>query len=165
VVDSIVFEHAGRWWLFCGMPVTGGSARDVALHIFFGDSPLTTAWEPHSFNPVLVNNQSARNGGVLFSPNRLPIRVRQKQGFDQYGSGFSLAQILQLSPTEFEESELGSLTIDDVPGFHGAHHLDRTTKVTIADFLMVPGTDVTSFRSQLEDATRRLPPLHGSMPT
>ena len=140
-VDPLVFEYDGLWWLLCGIPIEAGNARDVALHVFFSSSPLDGRWEAHPLNPVLVDNCNARNGGILDGDGCLPIRVRQSQGFDQYGAGFSLAKIVELSPSAYEEREIDRLTIEGVPGILGSHHLNGSTTLLVTDFLMIPGSD------------------------
>ena len=136
-VDPLLFEHDGHWWLLCGIPVDAGNMLDIALHVFFSDSPLSTCWKPHALNPVLIDNLNARNGGILFDRDRLPVRVRQSQGFNQYGAGFSLARIETLSATAYQEVEIDRLTVENTPSLLGSHHLNGTEAVMVTDFLMM----------------------------
>ena len=140
-VDPLVFEYDGLWWLLCGIPIEAGNERDVALHVFFSSSPLDSRWEAHPLNPVLVDNCNARNGGMLDGDGELPIRVRQNQGFNRYGTGFSLARIFHLSPSTYEEREIDRLTVEGVPGVLGSHHLNGSMNILVTDFLMIPGSD------------------------
>lgn len=52
-VDSMLFEHCGKWWLFTN--TDPARFHDYfELSVFWADSPLADNWQPHSQNPIYV---------------------------------------------------------------------------------------------------------------
>ena len=131
--DSMIFEHDGKWWLFtnlCGsQPIEHGSE----LHIFSAQDPLSGVWVPHTRNPVIVDPEGGRNGGIL-SLGRDMVRVAQIQGFGSYGRSARLMRVTQLTDTEYCEMPLA----DVVPTFSrrilGTHHMHSNGSHTVWDF-------------------------------
>jgi hypothetical protein len=102
--DTMIFEHAGRWWIFTNLDPAETGDYCSELHIFHSDHPLSDRWIPHPKNPVLSDARTARNAGVLFDGDAI-YRVSQRQAFDTYGSGFSINRIDRLTPDDYAESE------------------------------------------------------------
>jgi hypothetical protein len=133
-VDSMLFPHGGKWWMLSNIDSSGIGDHDSELHLFSAESPLATNWTPHPRNPLVIDSERARNGGLLVEGGML-YRVAQRQGFEQYGVGMSVWQIAELTPTSYRERFAGEIS----PAFHkgllGAHHLSATGKVTAVDHL------------------------------
>lgn len=128
--DTVIFPHADRWWLLTTIDPSGTHDPTSELHVFFSDHPLG-GWQPHPQNPVRVD-LSARNGGYLPPDKDGPLRVAQRQGFDQYGAGFVVRRITRLTPTEYAEEDL----VEAPPladGVRGTHHLHTLGDLSVVD--------------------------------
>jgi len=85
--DSILFEHENRWWLLTNMATKGNDDCGAQLSAYYSDHPFSDEWVAHDLNPLVFNSLNGRNVGFLDIETKLPVRVRQKQGFNSYGSG------------------------------------------------------------------------------
>jgi hypothetical protein len=129
--DTMVFEHAGRWWMFTNLDPAETGDFCSELHIFHADHPLSDRWIPHAKNPVLTDARRARNGGILLQGNTI-YRVSQRQAFDTYGSGFSINRIDLLTPDDYAESEhLPNRKRFDRRG--QVHHMHSKGRFTVFD--------------------------------
>lgn len=132
-VDTMIFEHGGKWWMFTTM-VDGPLDRpDRDLHIFYSDHPLG-GWKPHRLNPVRTDAEGGRNGGLLRDAGRL-FRVAQRHGFARYGQGCSIYAMERLSETEFEETLVQDVSPNFLPGVRGIHHLHQDGELFTFDFV------------------------------
>jgi hypothetical protein len=131
VVDSLVFEYENRWWLLCNRQQDNGST----LLAFYNDNPLSDNWIEHEQNPLVFDSTIGRNGGILDKNSTFPVRVRQKAGFNQYGKGFSLAKITELTPTSFKEEELACFSPDFFNNLKGCHHMHSNNEYTVYDYV------------------------------
>jgi hypothetical protein len=113
--DSIIFEHAGLWWLVTSVRNEGeGSGRYLA--IFFSDDFLSGRWQPHPVNLTRLYQElpysSGRNaGGIIRRGGRLLRLAQANQHF--YGEGLQVMEIEVLTPLEFRERPL---MVDDSAG-------------------------------------------------
>ena len=73
--DATLFEHEGRWWMFCSLSPDGEAAVDE-LHVFSAPG-LDGEWTPHPANPVVCDVRSARPGGALFRHEGRLLRPAQ----------------------------------------------------------------------------------------
>jgi len=128
-VDSIVFEHNKKWWLLNN---TSGS---LELMAYYSESPISENWTAHTQNPLSFDSLSSRNGGILDIGNSLPIRCRQKQGFNAYGTGLSLAKITELSPRTYNEEKISDISADFFPNIKGFHHMHSNDEYTVYDYM------------------------------
>jgi hypothetical protein len=132
-VDTMVFERAGRWWMLTNIDSTNSGNYSAELHLFFADHPLSDNWTPHPLNPIRFDAACGRNGGLLRDGERL-FRVAQRQGFQYYGAGATIFEIVTLSETAYAEREVATLS----PGFHpqarGLHHMHSNGALTVFDF-------------------------------
>ncbi len=134
--DSIIFEHDSRWWLLCNMSIDGNSDYSATLMGFYSDNPLSNNWKPHSQNPLVFDSTIARNGGGLnLNADTLPIRSRQRQGFNEYGEGFSLAQIEKLTPSSYQEIEIAKFTPSFFKNIRASHHIHSDGNYTVYDYM------------------------------
>ncbi|OUL59345.1 glucosamine inositolphosphorylceramide transferase family protein [Pseudoalteromonas ulvae] len=138
-VDSMVFEYEGRWWLFTNLKVAGGTEHCAQLHAFYSDSPLSTNWTPHQKNPIVFDSDIGRNGGIVSDEHSL-YRCRQAQGFNSYGAGLSIAKIITLTPSSYEEQQVSQLSPDFFADLRGNHHLHSNGQYSVFDFLRVKST-------------------------
>jgi len=132
--DTMLFEKDRCWWMLTNIDTadTGDYCSD--LFVFRSDSPLSDQWTPHAGNPVVLDAGYARNAGLLREGTRL-YRVSQRQGFDQYGKGSQINEIVALSDSSYEENCVAQIE----PAFHdgiiGTHHMHCSGRMTVVDSL------------------------------
>jgi hypothetical protein len=134
-VDSMLFAYQNRWWLFSNMSTSKENEHASTLMAFYAKSPLDDIWHEHKLNPIVFNSEIARNGGILEMGTNTPIRVRQKQSFNQYGSSFSLAKITDLTPSSFCEEKISEVLPTFFKDIKGCHHLHSNGEFTVYDYL------------------------------
>ncbi len=137
--DTMLFEHEGRWWLLTNIASPGSSDFGSQLHAFYADEPSAETWTPHALNPIVFDSATGRNAGFLRLADGTPVRSRQRQGFDLYGAGFSLARIAELTPSTFREEQIAEVSPDFFPKLQGCHHLFSNGQYTVYDFVRTEG--------------------------
>ena len=135
VVDSMIFEFDGKWWLLCNMATGGKSDHSSTLMAFYSENPLSDDWTAHELNPLIFDSNIARNGGILDVNSSSPIRARQKQSFNLYGTGLTLAKINILTPSSFSEEEIGQISPEFFNKIKGCHHIHSNGNYTVYDYL------------------------------
>jgi len=135
VVDSMIFEFDGKWWLLCNMAIGGKSDHSSTLMAFYSENPLSDDWTAHELNPLIFDSNIARNGGILDFNSSFPIRARQKQGFNLYGTGLTLAKINNLTPSSFSEEVIGQISPEFFKKIKGCHHIHSNGNYTVYDYL------------------------------
>jgi hypothetical protein len=131
-VDTTVFEHGGRWWLFTTIRRLRGESSLECLHLFSADHPLSDEWRPHPCNPVALGVAGGRSaGGVLHLGSRLVRPAQDSTG--TYGRRIRLYEIVKLTANEYEEKPFGSLEPNEARGFIGLHTVSRAGPLTIVD--------------------------------
>jgi len=133
-VDSMIFEHNNSWWLFSNINPDGGPEACSELYIFSSSDPLSGQWDPHILNPVIVNSDKARNGGILFKDDKT-YRVSQRQNFGMYGAEFAINEIISLNDCEFIEKEVSHVKPDFFSNASATHHCHSNGDITVFDFL------------------------------
>ncbi len=133
-VDSMIFKQKNKWWLFTNINPDGSSDACSELFIFSSDDPLSKNWEPHLLNPVIVNSDLARNGGILYKNNKI-FRVSQKQSFGRYGAEFSINEIIKLTNNEFIEKKVQHIKPDFISNGIATHHCHSNSIITVFDYL------------------------------
>ncbi|MGH7090793.1 MAG: glucosamine inositolphosphorylceramide transferase family protein, partial [Stellaceae bacterium] len=128
-LDSTIFAHDGRWWLVCTSAAPGCEHK---LYAWYSET-LTGPWRPHRLNPIKEDVTSARPAGRPF-----PVRgalCRPAQDCSRgYGGAITLNLVVRLTPTCFEEQEIGR--IEPVPDSEfpdGIHTICAAGGRTIVD--------------------------------
>jgi hypothetical protein len=138
--DTMIFRYHGRWWLLTSLDRAGVRDYCYELNLFFAHGPDSRTWTPHPANPIRIDSCGGRNAGMLSSGGKL-YRFAQRQGFDQYGEGLMIFEIVDLSPTRYAET----LVREFGPNRHrheiGIHHLSFADGYLATDFLTVERTD------------------------
>jgi hypothetical protein len=130
--DSTLFEHEGRWWLFCAARL-GRTRLNESLLAFYADSPLSGRWTPHAGNPLIRDYSGGRPGGRIFrGPSGQPIRPAQNS-VPRYGYGLTLNEILILTPERYAERRIWSVTGAASGGWRAMHHLDWHDGLMVMD--------------------------------
>jgi hypothetical protein len=134
-VDSMIFKHNDRWWLFSNINPIGGSDTCSELSLFYSDHPVNGQWLPHTNNPVVFNPSFARNGGIIIEEGCV-YRVGQKQIFGTYGGGgFSINKVTELTPDDYKEEPVLLIKPDFFKKNKGAHHFHTNGAISSFDFL------------------------------
>lgn len=121
-VDTTIFEHQGRFWLFTSMTIPGGSYNDE-VSLFHADSPLGP-WTAHPMNPIVSDARRARPAGNLFLENGRIIRPSQDCS-RTYGYEIILSRIETLTETEYKDVEIGRIRHDWISKGTGSHTFNR----------------------------------------
>ena len=134
-VDTVLFEKDKLWWL-----ITSTSNRFMndfnELNIFYSENgPLTDDWQAHALNPVVVNSNIARNGGIIIDKEKI-FRISQKNGFNFYGENFSINEIKILNKDNFKEDKILNIFPRFKKNIKGTHHLNNEGKFFVNDFCL-----------------------------
>lgn len=129
-VDTTIFEHDGRLWLFTA-GLGESQSRYSDLHLFYADS-LFGPWTPHPKNPVVVSRRSARPAGRLFWNGKHWIRPGQDCRF-RYGYAITLNRVDVLNETEYRETPIGEILPTWLPGLVATHTLNQSDGLQVVD--------------------------------
>lgn len=128
--DATITRHDGRYYLF-GVTREGSAGYSDTLSIYHAEC-LTGPWLPHAQNPVLLDRANARPAGhFVVREGRLWRPVQDcSRG---YGAAVALAEIIELSPTRFEQIRRHHVTpSSDWPG-RNLHTLNRLGRLEVID--------------------------------
>lgn len=129
-VDPTIFEHEGRWWLFCTNAERNES--NSALYAFHAESPFGP-WEPHAANPIVKDSSAARPAGKVMRMDGRLYRPAQDCSV-RYGGGLQMFTITKLTPTEFTQDLVWALNPPvGERGKHGVHTINTADGHTIYD--------------------------------
>ncbi|MBX2836348.1 MAG: hypothetical protein KTR35_05805 [Gammaproteobacteria bacterium] len=131
-VDTSLYFHGGKWWMFTTMCDNDGENRFDELFIFSSDSPLSNRWEPHPMNPVVSDVRSGRPGGALFEHDGALYRPAQDCSKD-YGYAMSVQRVVELTDSTYKEYTTTKLLPDWSKGLYGTHTLAYTPGITVID--------------------------------
>lgn len=128
-LDPTVFHHDGRWWLMCTDQLSGPNTK---LHVFHATG-LDAPWQPHALNPVKTDIRSSRPAGTPFViEGRLYRPAQDTSG--GYGSGVTINRVDRLTPTEYEETVVATVSPDREGRYRGGiHTLSAAGDVTLVD--------------------------------
>lgn len=132
--DSMFFAHGGKWWLMTSIDNSGAGDHCSELYLFSGASPFETNWVAHPQNPVRIDPEGGRNAGLVIEGDRL-FRGAQRQGFDQYGEGLLLYEIVAINEQTYSERLVSEIDCSARGGLLGAHHISSTGSITVIDHL------------------------------
>lgn len=122
LLDSSLFRHGGRWWMF-----THTAVRDPTLRLFHADA-ITGPWIEHPKSPIVAGDaRIARPAGrVLTLPDRI-IRFAQDCS-DEYGLSVRALEIERLTTEDYREvaAPAEPLLAGSGRGWNasGMHHVD-----------------------------------------
>jgi len=128
-VDSTVFIHDGRWWLFATSQAASGH-KLFAWHA----SNFLGPWHPHGANPIKVDVRSSRPAGPPFSVGGVLYRPAQDCS-RTYGGRIVLNRIIELTPLRFAEEDASHVEPDPREPYGRALH----TLCRAGDYFVVDG--------------------------
>jgi hypothetical protein len=126
--DPTIVEHDGLWWLFFSAG-TDASADDE-LHIWFSSS-LRGPFAPHPANPVASNPVGSRPAGRIVHVDGRLLRPAQ-DGSGEYGRAIVVQEIEKLTPTDYAEHPLRTLTANEL-GAAGIHTINTAGGLVVID--------------------------------
>ena len=129
-VDSTVFEHGDRFWLFASMRRPGTRLSDE-LSLFVADSPFGP-WTPHERNPIVCDPRSARPAGRTFREGGDLIRPSQDSSAS-YGRAVVFNRIDVLDETDYRETSIGRIEPGWIRGNVGTHTYNRDAVYEVVD--------------------------------
>lgn len=133
VVDSVLLNRDGDWWLFTH--ISNDSFDDYCsdLHVFRVDGPGLSGLVPHRLNPVVTSSATARGGGRVHIDGTRLLRFSQDNSGGSYGHGLNVMEITRLDLDHYEERRLRHISPDFLPGLIGCHHFDAVDGVFVID--------------------------------
>lgn len=133
--DTMLFPHAGRWWLLTNMDRVPCDDYCNELRLYFGNDPLSDEWTPHPMNPIRVDSLGARNAGMYRAADAI-YRFGQRQGFDLYGAGIEVFEIRRLDTDRYVESSIATIGAGFSRTGKGTHHLSSCAGLSVVDTVM-----------------------------
>lgn len=130
--DATLFCDGNRWWMFVSVKEHEGYPNWDELFLFYSDSPVSQAWQPHPKNPVVSDVTSARPAGKLFEQDGEIYRPAQNSAH-RYGYGLKIHRIIKLTETEYEEEEVHSFEPDWDERIKAVHSYNRAGKLSVID--------------------------------
>ena len=131
-VDTTLYFHHNKWWLFANMVENAGASALDELFIFFADDFLTMSWVPHKLNPVVSDSRNARPAGALFSVGERIFRPSQCSD-KIYGRATNINEITDLTEENFSEVNIATLAPDGHDGYLGVHSYSKLNVLTVID--------------------------------
>ncbi len=133
-VDTMIFPHAGRWWMLTNIDSAGMMDYESELHLYHADRFDSDTWVPHPGNPVVFDASRARNGGMLYGRDGAIYRVFQRQGIGVYGAGMGIARITLLDRNVYAEEVIMTIGPDFARGAQFAHSLSHRDGILVLDY-------------------------------
>jgi hypothetical protein len=126
--DPTLLHHDGLWWLFFAAGTD--SSPDDELHVWFS-SALRGPYAPHPANPVASNAVGSRPAGRIVHVDGRILRPAQ-DGSGEYGRAVVVQEIVELTPTEYEERPIATLSAEEL-GAEGIHTINTGGGVVVID--------------------------------
>jgi len=126
-VDTTVWIENGLCWFFVTMRERRGGGLQLWL---FYSKGIMEDWISHPANPISTDVRNSRGGGAIFRDGTRLIRPSQDCS-GEYGSSFTLNEILALTPQEYIERPY--LTVKPPAGMAGTHTYSRLDGIEFTD--------------------------------
>lgn len=133
-VDTTLFEHEQKWWMFVNVKKDARGSSLDSLHLFYADSPLADQWLPHPQNPVVRDIRSARPAGRIFQRAGKVIRPSQDSS-RRYGYSLNFNRIVKLDENEYEEV-LDSTLRPAGGSIIATHTINQAGDMTVIDAIL-----------------------------
>ena len=130
-VDTTPFHHEGMWYLFTSTRRNCKKFGD-RLDLFFTEDILNPNWQEHPQNPVCKGHQQFRMAGKPFIYNGKLVRPSQ-DSLKRYGGNIELKEIIQLSPTVYQEQLLEVILPDWKNEDDGCHTINAENNFVVLD--------------------------------
>jgi hypothetical protein len=128
-VDTTIWQHDGLWWMMTTRAEP--DPRAGILLLYYSES-LKGEWRFHPSNPISADARNDRGAGRVFRSGERLIRPSQSR-CPIYGYSFSLNEITMLSPAQYSERVLTTVTPEHWKGFCAVHTYNRSGKMEWID--------------------------------
>lgn len=133
-VDTTIWYHAGKYWLFSCMRENEHSSSSDELFLFWSETLLTDRWRPHPCNPIVSDVRCARPAGKIFYHMGYWYRPAQDCSVF-YGRALSFQRIDVIDPTSYRETPVSRLEGDGAGSVERVHTFNRSGCLTVIDGL------------------------------
>ena len=133
--DTMLIKRRGKWFMLTNMSQFASGDHLSQLHVFWSAKLRSSDWKPLSPLPIVHSSRIGRNAGLLSGKNGEWFRVRQRQAFNQYGAGFSIAKITQLDLEGYSEESIAEIEPVFFDDLKGTHHMHGVEDFTVYDFV------------------------------
>lgn len=127
IVDPVIFENNGIWYLFCSIL---DSTENKTCHLYFTRNKELQQWKTHPCSPIQKTINGSRMAGSIIQSNEKLYRIAQNCE-KEYGGGLSIYEITELSNTSYHEKF--QKTIYPPKGYKGIHTLNTFGNRTLVD--------------------------------
>lgn len=132
--DSMIIKKGKFWFLLTNICSVNTGDHLSELHIFYSNNFLTTNWKPlRSGNPVILNSNIARNGGLYKHEGRL-FRLSQFHGFSHYGQSINVNEIKSLTINGYKEEFFQAINPKFLQHQKSVHHFFSNNILSVYDF-------------------------------
>jgi hypothetical protein len=128
--DATLVESGGRFWLVGTERYGHGSASDTMA--VYSAASLRGPWEPHAFNPIVIDRAAARPGGAFIRRGGsllLPVQ----DGSRAYGGGLGLMELVRLDAGDVAFGPPTAIGGGSAWARTGIHTLNRAGRVEVVD--------------------------------
>jgi hypothetical protein len=132
--DTMLIKRHDKWFMLTNMNQFFSDDHWSQLHVFWSDDLRSSDWKPLSLLPIVNSPRIGRNAGLMAGKNGDWFRVRQRQAFDQYGAGFSIAKITYLDVDGYSEESFAEIEPLFFNRLKGTHHMHGVKDFTVYDF-------------------------------
>jgi hypothetical protein len=133
-VDTLLFKKDSKWWLLTNTDSNNINYSSELSIFYSNEGPLTENWNEHKNNPLIVDANNARNGGLIFDNNEI-YRVNQKIGYNIYGAELDVNLIKEINEENYVEDKIYNIKPNFLKNTIGVHHLSYNDEYSVIDFL------------------------------
>jgi hypothetical protein len=137
-VDSVVFSHDAKWWLFTSIKEKGAAGKHKTshndnLHLFYADSFPTDKWTPHPQNPICTGETNSRMAGAVFRGAQGKVYRPAQNCLKDYGKETNINEILELTETSYKEKLIETVLPEKEMNAVCTHTLNFSEKYAVRD--------------------------------
>ena len=131
--DSLVFYKDDKWWMLTNEDPLALGNHNYNMNIYYSNELVSDNWQPHKNNPIIMNSEKGRNGGILFN-NQDVFRVSQQFGFyKKYGENFAIHKIENLNENAYSEKTISTHSKFFSEDILGSHHIHSNNTYSVFD--------------------------------
>ena len=112
LVDGTLFESNGSWFLFAG----SSADSHQRLELYYSSS-LDSGFHAHPMSPIVLDPRSSRMAGPIVQKDGSIYRFGQDCS-ERYGGGITISKVIGLTPSNYHEERVGSLSLEGALGPH-----------------------------------------------
>jgi hypothetical protein len=131
-VDTTIWHHGGKYWLFAGMRDSEHSSSSDELCLYFSDTLLSSHWKPHPCNPIVSDIRCARPAGNIFQHQGAWYRPAQDCS-RRYGRALTFQRIDRIDEDSYQETAVSRLDADWDENIDRVHTFNRFGRLTFID--------------------------------